>query len=212
VPRIAVLTGVVNQDVWSLRNLDSLPIQSRRLQSHGTDRSAGRLRRDLQHRQLPTRVECDRPSKAASILRRGRRYIGALLNALTSLLLPGSSPALTAANRSATDAAASWAGTTRAVRTARSSGVPGAGHSDMTANLVHVHPCNDGRRRPVATAGYFWRGCGSLMPNPPRRLDRPSSHTGPASRYGAVDDLRMNPLYRADPSVSGPCSLRPLIG
>ena len=74
VPRIAVLTGAVNQDVWSLRNLGFTadPIATgRRSTRRRPIRSSTTTWSST--RRLAWRDRADRPRPAAGVLRRGRR-------------------------------------------------------------------------------------------------------------------------------------------
>ena len=125
-PRILVLTGALNQDVWSLQNLGFTPdFMSTAALNSARHRPAAELRRDLEHRRLPANGG-QRDGRARGCRASSRRAVATSVPGPT---VPTSSPAArwSPASRPrrgpATAGAASSTGTTWVAPPARSPGL-----------------------------------------------------------------------------------------
>ena len=166
-----MLTGAVNQDVWSLRQprLHRRPGVDRHDQ-HGARRSARELRRRLQHapatrrpRTPPARTRCTRSSRAAAATSAPARTARILTTGAARDRAHGGQ------RGPATAAAASSTGTTRGGAASIVTGAyPAATRDRRPADVVHHGAGDDHRRRPAARTRTSSRpACG--------RLDTPSA-------------------------------------
>jgi hypothetical protein len=208
VPRIAVLTGAVNQDVWSLRNLGFVadPISTASTSQLNNPAAANPLEGyDLIFNTAgwPTATnQATVRTRLQAFFAGGGGYIGAMINGANFLTSAGQVTGLTAVNRSGNGRSG--------IVTWNNEGGPGSpivGASPVQDTAIMDPPTwftaipgtmiVDGR---LPLAGYFLAG---LWQPDAQSASAPGSaviaHGSNISGTARLTIFAMNPLYRADP-------------
>ena len=209
VPRIAVLTGAVNQDVWVLRNLGftANPVSTATINSSPTDPL---LEYDVVFNTAswPTQAAfATARARLTAFFAGGGGYIGALTNGANFLTAGGQVTGLSAANRSGNGRSGIvfWSNEGGAA-----SPVVGAYPSTDTAIMdpptwftsVPTTMAVDGR---LPTSNFFAAGLWAMDAESASAPGSPviahGTNTGGTARLTV---FAMNPLYRADPEREWP--------
>jgi Zinc carboxypeptidase len=210
VPRIAVLTGAVNQDVWVLRNLgfQADPISTAAINSAATDPLAGYdVIFNTANYPANTPANATVRSRLAAFFANGGGYLGALTNGAAFLTNGGQVAGLTAANRSGNGRSGIvyWDNEGGAA-----SPITGTYPSRDTAIMdpptwftgVPATFSVDGR---LPQTGFFAAGLWSLDAQSATAPGAPViAHGENTAGTARLTVFAMNPLYRADPEREWP--------
>ena len=208
VPRIAVLTGALNQDVWVLRNLGFTadPVSTTVINASPTDPL---VNYDVVFNTgaWPSAGSPTARARLTEFFARGGGYIGALTNGANFLTAGGQVTGLTAANRSGNGRSGIvyWTNTGGA-----GSPITGVYPGQDTAIMdpptwftsIPATMTADGRF-PVANffASGLWSQDGQSATAPGSAVIAHGTNTAATSRMTV---FAMNPLYRADPEREWP--------
>jgi hypothetical protein len=210
-PRIAVLTGAVNQDVWSLRNLGFTadPVSVGTINTAPTDPLAN-YDVIFNTGNYPDAALATARARLVNFFATGGGYVGALANGANFLTAGAQVTGLTAANRSG----AGRSGIINWGNTASRTGLITGAYPETDAAIVDPPTwftsvpqtmTKDGILPLVSDFSFFVAG---LWPNDGLSASAPGStviaHGTNTAATARITSFAMNPLYRADPEREWP--------